>query len=527
LARKTTIKIGCLACLPIFTSPIDEDYKSEIPVYLKVGVPLKSILRHFPPPRRKNLGIRPFPFTILPVNVFASSPRRTFFACALLVIATLAVYWPAHRYQFVAYDDDNYVYQNPMVLSGLTWQGVEWSFVDRQANNWHPLTWLSHMADCQIFGLNAGGPHLVNVAFHCANAVLVFLLLQALMRRTEISALPPDPFWRNLFIAGLFALHPLRVESVAWISERKDVLSGFFGLLALLCYAHYATGQREPKASLPYRLALLFFTCSLLSKPMFVTLPLVLLLLDYWPLQRAASKRSEDGRFNASTLRPLLLEKIPFFVLTAIFCGITLIAQKPGLPSQKMGFFARLETVVTDYFGYVEKLLWPHNLSFLYLRPDTIPLGQFFVAALVLLLISALAFALWRRCPAIMTGWLWFVIVLLPVCGIVSLGRLSIADRYTYLPSIGFYLMMTWALAELAGKIFPATARQVFLGIGAAIVLAACAVLSREQLASWQNTETLYNHALEVDPNNYVAKQNLHIYQFEKTNPNVRTPPPE
>ena len=452
------------------------------------------------------------------MNILASSRWRTAFACAFLVIVTLAVYWPACHYKFVAYDDDDYVYQNRMVLSGLTWPGVEWAFVDRQANNWHPLTWLSHMTDCQIFGLNAGGPHMVNVAFHCANAVLLFLLLQTLMRHgTGIPPPQSDPFWRNLFVASLFALHPLRVESVAWISERKDVLSGFFGLLALLCYAKYAVSARKPRASLPYRLALVFFTCSLLSKPMLVTLPLVMLLLDYWPLERD----------RTSDVRPLLLEKIPFFLLSAIFCGITLVAQNPGLPSQRMGFFARIETIATDYFGYIEKLLWPQNLSFLYQRPDTIPLGQFFLALLVLFLITTLAFVLWQRCPAIMMGWMWFIIVLMPVCGLVSLGRLSIADRYTYLPSIGFYLMVTWALAELAGKLFPAWAKQILLGTGAVAALAVCAVLSREQLACWENTETLYDHALKVDPNNEVAQQNLRIYQFEKANPNVRKPPPE
>jgi hypothetical protein len=306
------------------------------------------------------------------VNVLASSRWRTLCACAALTLATLVVYWPAHQYQFVAYDDDDYVYQNPVVRAGLTWQGVEWAFVDRQANNWHPLTWLSHMTDCQLFGLHAGGPHLVNVALHCANVVLLFLLLQTLLRRTEIPPPQSDPFWRNLFVAALFALHPLRVESVAWISERKDVLSGFFGLLALLCYAKYAVSRRAPKASAPYRLALLLFTCSLLSKPMLVTLPLVMLLLDYWPLRRfnllagAGCQPVAAGNLPvaASSFRSLLVEKIPFFLLSIIFCGITLVAQNPGLPSQKISLFTRLEIIITNYFGYLEKLLWPHNLSF-------------------------------------------------------------------------------------------------------------------------------------------------------------------
>jgi hypothetical protein len=448
------------------------------------------------------------------------SNRWHLLACAFLVAVTLAVYWPAHDYKFVAYDDDNYVYNNPTVLQGLTWSGVEWSFVDRQANNWHPLTWLTHMLDCQIFGLNAGGPHMVNVALHCANAVLLFLLLQTLMR---LGAETNAAFWRNLFVAALFALHPLRVESVAWISERKDVLSGFFGLLALLCYAKYATAGRKPQLSLPYKLAVFFFACSLLSKPMLVTLPFVLFLLDFWPLQRLPRSTWP----NSSTLQPLFREKWPFFSLAVAFCIVTLFAQQPGLPSQHIGLFDRVEIIAANYLGYLAKLLWPQNLSFLYLRPDTIPVGQFVFALLVLFFFSALAFVCRRCCPAFTMGWHWFLIVLLPVSGLVSLGRLSIADRYTYLPSIGFYLMVTCVLADVTRKFLPARAGQILLGTAAVVVLAACAVLSRQQLAYWQNTETLYDHALAVDPNNYVANQNLHIYQFEKAHPDIRKPPPE
>lgn len=464
------------------------------------------------------------------MSLFQTSRARTVFACALLVIATLAVYWPARHYDFVAYDDNDYVYENPMVKSGLTWEGLKWSFVDRQANNWHPLTWLSHMTDYQIFGLNAGGPHMVNVAFHCANAVLLFLLLQILMRGSPGIPTHADIFWRNLFVAGLFALHPLRVESVAWISERKDVLSGFFGLLALLCYAKYAKGSGKPALSLSYRYAVVFFACSLLSKPMLVTLPLVMLLLDYWPLQRLVIEpklpADKDGE-RTCAFKKLAFEKWPFFLLAAIFCVVTLVAQNPGLPGQGAGFLARLESVPVNYLGYIEKLLWPKNLSVLYLRPDHIPIGQFLLAGLVLFFISVFVVVVHRRSPALVTGWLWFLIVLLPVCGVVSLGRLSIADRYTYLPSIGFYLMITWGLADLAGKWLPARVRLFLLGTGGAVVVAVCAALSRLQLGYWQDTEALYDHALKVDPNNYVAQQNLHIYLFEKEHPKVRQPPPE
>ncbi|HEX3627000.1 MAG TPA: hypothetical protein VH280_16445 [Verrucomicrobiae bacterium] len=458
---------------------------------------------------------------------FQLSRWRVLLACVLLAGATLIVYWPARHYSFVAYDDNNYVYENKMVLAGLTWPGIQWSFVDRQANNWHPLTWISLMADSQFFGLNAGRFHMVNVLFHCANTILLFLLLHALMRDgPEPSPRQTDVFWRNVFVAGLFALHPLRVESVAWISERKDVLSAFFGLLSLLCYVKYARGSGQPRLSLSYRGAVIFFACSLLSKPMLVTLPVIMLLLDYWPLrrfnqfERFTPKAFGVQRFNVP-------EKWPFFLLTAIFCVITLVAQQPGLPGQNAGVGARIENVAVNYLGYVEKLVWPQNLSFLYSQPDIIPAMQWVPALGILVFITALVYCVRFQHPALFVGWLWFVIVLLPVCGIVSLARLSIADRYTYFPGIGFYLMITWGVADLAGRLLPTAAKHFVLGTAAAAVLALCALLSRQQLTFWQNTETLYDHALQVDPDNSVAKQNLHIYQFEKANPKVRKPPPE
>lgn len=466
-------------------------------------------LAHLPSAHKKSWHSA-IPFQNPPVTA-PPFGRRAIVACMFLVIITLAVYWPVHAFKFVAYDDNNYVYQNSTVLAGLTWNGVGWAFVDRQANNWHPLTWISHMLDAEIFGLHAGGPHMVNVAFHCANAVLLFLLLHTLMRLNPGASTPNDFFWRNLFVAGLFALHPMRVESVAWISERKDVLSGFFGLLSLLCYAKYATGSAKPRASLPYRLALVFFVCSLLAKPTLVTLPLVMLLLDYWPLRRLRIANVK--------------EKWPFFLLSVIFCVVTLLAQQPGLPGQHLGTGERIENIAVNYLGYIEKLLWPQDLSFLYMRPAVIPLGQFLVAMVVLLGISLAAWMSRKRCPAFLVGWLWFLIVLFPMCGIVALGWLSIADRYTYLSSIGFYLMLTWWLADL--KPFSSRAGKILLGSAGVIILAVCAVLSSRQLSYWQNSQTLFEHALKVDPNNSVAQQNLHIYLFEKENPKVRAPVPE
>jgi hypothetical protein len=442
---------------------------------------------------------------------------RTLFASLLLVFATFSVYWPVRHYDFVNYDDESYVYNNQDISAGLTWPGFECAWIVPVGGNWHPLTMLSHMTDCQCFGLNAGAHHLVNVAFHCTNAVLLLLLLEA----------ATGAFWRSFFVAALFALHPLRVESVAWISERKDVLSGFFFLLALWMYVFYT---KEKEAAQPaglnrrrkrfYKLSLAFFLMGLLAKPMVVTLPFVLLLLDFWPLQRV----TDSGRplFKLSILSSRLVEKCPFFLFTLIFCFTTLLTQHPVPSAQPGGVFFHAEQIVMNYFNYVENLIWPHNLSFLYVRPGTISLASFLPAALVLFFIFVLSAAGWHRCPYLVTGWLWFITMLLPVCGIVPLGGLSIADRYTYLPGIGFYLMMTWVIADLGQKILPAVWQGILGATGALLVLSLCALLARQQLVCWQNTQTLMEHALKINPDNTTAQINLRVYFFEQAHPAAR-----
>jgi protein O-mannosyl-transferase len=447
---------------------------------------------------------------------FKIGRRRILFASLLLFFTTLAVYWPARHYDFVNYDDDNYVYENQDIRAGLTWQGFECALMEPVGGNWHPLTVLSHMTDCQFFGLNAGAHHMVNVAFHCTNAALLLLLLEA----------ATGAFWRSAFVAALFALHPLRVESVAWISERKDVLSGFFFMLTLWMYVLYAKEKDSAQPVEPerrrkrfYRLSLAFFLLGLLAKPMVVTLPFVLLFLDFWPLKRMMN--TGGPVFKLATLNSLLSEKWPFFLFAFIFCPVTLLTQHPVL-SVNGGFFFRTERIVVNYFDYIEKLIWPHNLSFLYMRPETIPPASFLQAALVLFFISLLSAVGWRRCPYLATGWLWFLTVLLPVSGIVLLGALSIADRYTYLPSIGFYLMITWAVADLGEKILPSASRKISGATGALLILSLCALLTRQQLAYWQNTQTLMEHALKIDPDNSVAQVDLRVYLFEKTHPKAR-----
>lgn len=438
---------------------------------------------------------------------FQFKRRRIFFAGIVLAAVALAVYWPARHFDFVDYDDPDYVSENPNVASGLSWSNFVWTFVDQHSSNWHPLTWISLQLDCQLFGTNAGPMHLENVLFHCANAVLLLLLLNSMT----------GAFWRSTIVAALFALHPLRVESVAWISERKDVLSAFFALLTLAFYAQFAK-QQTSKRKFFYNCALAAFTLALLSKPMVVTLPVVMLLIDYWPLRR----------FDDSSPKQLLIEKIPFFLLSSVIGVITLFAQRAGGAWEKSsdGIFTRMENVTANYGDYVKKLLWPESLSFLYLRPKEIQPSEFFPAAFILLAISAIAIVYFRRRPYLLAGWLWFLAMLVPVCGIFSLARLSVADRYTYLPSIGLYLMLTWAITDLGNKISLPQLRNGLLATATAIVLVLCTALTRQQLFVWQNTQTLMEHALQIDPNNYVARQNLHIYFFEKQHPGVRNAKP-
>ncbi|MDD5141715.1 MAG: hypothetical protein PHY43_15810 [Verrucomicrobiales bacterium] len=468
------------------------------------------------------------------------SNRRTWYACLVLGLATLAVYWPVNHYAFIDYDDDGYVFNNPVVRGGLSWWGLVWSFVDQHESNWHPLTWLSHMLDCQLFGLHAGAHHLVNVIFHCANAVLLLLLLNAMTGKLG----------RSVFVAALFALHPLRVESVAWIAERKDVLSGLFFMLTLWWYVLHVKNQiSRPVAgdispmptkgspanrrSIFYKLSLACFVLGLLAKPMLVTVPFVLLLIDFWPLQRI-----KDFQLNAANpgtpvkktaifspqLSKVLLEKLPFFLFSIIVGIITLFAQRAGggWVSADSPLGPRLAGVVVGYWEYVEKLLWPQNLSFLYLRSNHVSTGEFFLASGVLSGISILAFVNLRRQPWLAVGWLWFVIMLLPVSGLLQLARLSIADRYTYLPAIGFYVMAVWGIMELLGALVSQKARRSLATVGALIILLACVVLTRQQLGYWQNTGTLMGHALTINPSNDVARVDLNIYLFEKAHPGVR-----
>ena len=431
---------------------------------------------------------------------------RSRIVCVLLALITLLVYLPVRHHEFVNYDDEVYVSKNPVVRSGLTWAGVRWAFGTWHTSNWHPLTWLSHMLDCQMFGLHAGSHHLVSASFHAINAVLLFLLLSG---ATHV-------FWRSATVAALFAWHPLRVESVAWAAERKDVLCAFFGLLALIAYVRYT--QRQPKAgdrapgvkdrrmpvdarcsSADYSLTLLFLALGLMAKPMLVTLPFVMLLLDWWPLRRLAS----------STARRLVLEKWPFFALAAASCVVTFLAQQRGdsvASLQQFPLGLRLENAALGYAKYLLMSLCPIHLAVIYPLRETVPWSQALAAAAAVALISWWVWRARRRRPYLLMGWLWYLGMLVPVIGLVQVGRQPMADRYTYLPTIGVAIGVVFGAVDLAARLRlkPAT-----LIPAAGLALAGCLIGTAHQLRFWQDSETLFTHALAVTRDNYIAHNNL------------------
>ncbi len=435
--------------------------------------------------------------------------KMRWLVCLALVFATLATYWKVTRNGFINFDDDVYVTENPWVNSGLSFSGVVWAFTHFYAANWHPLTWISHMLDCQLFGLNPGPQHAVNVVFHAANAVLVFLLLQRATRA----------LWRSALVAALFALHPLHVESVAWIAERKDLLSAFFGLLALLAYVRYAdeskteppatasvtSGNQRPKVW--YACALVFFACGLMSKPMLVTLPFVMVLLDFWPLQRISSSGATRAFVQCKKLKPLLLEKWPFFAFTLILCVITFCAQKNGgaMMSASHGIGFRIANALVSYLGYIGRMFWPVHLSVIY-PFSPLPAWQVSCAGAILLVISFLCAATARRHPYLLCGWLWYLGTLVPVIGLVQVGAQSSADRYTYMPLIGLFIMGVWAADDfMTGLKF----RKWIAILGSVAILLSCAAVTAWQIQFWRNGVILFDRALAVTVNNPVAQNDL------------------
>ena len=431
--------------------------------------------------------------------------------CLLLALITLLAYWPVRNAGFVVFDDPDYVTENSHVQAGLTWAGVKWAFTTFHASNWHPLTWLSHMLDASLFGPNAGAQHFVNVLFHAANAVLLFLLL---FRATS-------QLWPAAFAAALFAWHPLHVESVAWISERKDVLSAFFGLLTLFAYVRYAeeAAVQNPNRKAWRIGALVLFALGLMVKPMLVTLPFVMLMLDFWPLGRFRttslsaneSKTAVIERGMRSTqFSKLLLEKIPFFLLTIASSIVTCFAQRGEavMSFEQRPFGLRLENALVAYVEYLAKTLWPARLAVIYPLPGHIPSWQVAVAVIVVVAITVMACLACRRAPYLLIGWLWFVGTLVPVIGLVQVGGQALADRYTYIPLIGIFIAMAYGLAQLTLR-FRIPAVQI--SIAAGLVLAACLFATERQLGFWQNSETLFRRAIAVTDNNAIAHINLGV----------------
>ncbi len=427
--------------------------------------------------------------------------------CALLALVTVLTYWPITTCGFINYDDPLYITDNPVVKAGLSWRGAAWAFTTGAVCNWHPLAWLSHMLDCQLYGLNAGGHHLTSLLLHAANVLLLFLLLD---RMTGAR-------WRSVLVAALFALHPLHVESVAWVSERKDLLSTFFFLLSLMAYANYAKARPYPETAggtlgpraggffdpaRYYFSALCFFALGLMSKPMVVTLPFVLLLLDYWPLQRF---RISNLKSEIPVLLRLVAEKALFFLLAIAASVVTFLVQRAGGAVSSLEtspLTARTANALVSYLRYISKTFWPANLSVFYPYPDHWS-GYLVLTALLLVTVwTAVVLVLARRRGYLVVGWLWFLGTLVPTIGLVQVGSQSIADRYMYIPSIGLFVALVWGLHDLLARVRAGRQAGVAVGVMASL---ACAVCTVTQVRYWKTDEKLFLHAMQVTTDNYLA----------------------
>jgi Flp pilus assembly protein TadD len=434
-----------------------------------------------------------------------------------LAALTLAAFWGVLGCEFVSYDDSKYVVENPHVRGGLTGEAVTWAFTTFHASNWHPLTWLSHALDCQIYQLNPLGHHLTNLLLHIANVLLLFLALK----------LMTGAMWKSAFVAALFGVHPLHVESVAWVAERKDVLCAFFWMLTLLAYVRHA---KSPTAG-RYALVVIIFALGLLAKPMLVTLPFVLLLLDYWPLGRFEGFKVQGSKFKVRTTNTqhptpntgsshtrLVGEKVPLIVLSIGSSVMTFLAQRTGGSVADLGGFtvgARIGNAFVSYVGYILKMIWPTRLAVFYPHPgDSLPVWQAVGAALVLALITVSVIRAGGARPYVVVGWLWYVGTLVPVIGFVQVGFQAMADRYAYIPLIGLFVIAAWAFGEANGTKGERGKRRVdahtrTLAAVGAIILLTLTVFTRIQVGYWRNTFALFEHAIAVTQGNYIAHNNL------------------
>lgn len=446
--------------------------------------------------------------------------------CLLLAAATAAVYWRVLGFEFTNYDDWDYVTRNPQVQAGLTWETIKWAFTTGAASNWHPITWLSHALDCQLYGLEPWGHHLTSLVIHIANTVLLFLVLDTMTRCT----------WRSAFVAAAFALHPLHVESVAWVAERKDVLSTLFWLLTMWAYARYVEAnvganvgaghahvgagyaipppRNSHHSRLRYALVVLLFALGLMTKPMLVTLPLALLLLDYWPLGRLDALIAK-GKSLRYAVRTLVIEKWPLLALSAASAVVTVVFQQLGGAVRPLVDFPlgiRAANAVASYVGYVGKMLWPSHLAIFYPHPGpTIP-GWLIVSSIAqLALITYLALREGRRLPWLAVGWLWYAITLLPVVGLVQVGNQAMADRYSYVTLIGLFIILAWGVPGLLGG----RARWAPSALAGAAV-AAMGWAAYVQAGYWRSSEVVFRRALAVTKDNAVTHVNLGTALGEK-----------
>ena len=427
--------------------------------------------------------------------------------CISLAVLTWVVFGQLLQYDFINYDDPRYVYENTNITKGLTIGGIAWAFTHIHSMNWHPLTTISHMLDCQLYGLKPGAHHFTNVLLHSIVAILLLLVLQRMTGGPSGSG----SIWRSAFVAAVFAIHPLRVESVAWIAERKDVLSGVFFMLTLLTYFRYVRVR-----SIGHYLTVLFmFALGLMCKPMLVTLPFVLLVLDYWPLGRIRGQKSDvSGHEN---LVMLVVEKIPLVGLSAISSVVTFLAQRGAVGwTEQLPVLARINNAVVTYAAYMWQMLWPVKLAVFYPHPESrLPLWEIILCLLLLIGITAAAVVLRKSRPYFITGWLWYLGMLVPVIGLVQVGWQGRADRYTYLPQIGLYIAITWGIADVTAAW---RWQREILTAGTAIVVGLLSWRASVQASYWRDSETLFTHALAVTSNNDVAENNLGIVFLQKGN---------
>jgi len=433
---------------------------------------------------------------------FIVKKEYTYLIVIFLIVASLVAFGRIAGNGFINYDEELYITKNDHVKSSINTESIKWAFSAVVCSNWHPLTLLSHTLDWSLFQGNAGGHHLVSLLLHIGAVLLLFFFLNSTTKN----------IWPSAFAAALFALHPLRVESVAWAAERKDVLSMFFGLASIYAYACYAKSSKLSR----YFLCLIFFALSLMSKPMLVTLPFVLLLLDYWPLGRWKKEISAPIKSRGSVIGRLLWEKVPFIFLAIVSSVVTVWAQKMGgsvASMERLPFSVRISNAITSYVSYLGKTFWPADLAVFYPFEFSIPLWQILIACFILTSITIIVIYAIKKSPFLFVGWFWYLGTLIPVIGLVQVGKQAMADRYTYLPSIGIAIMLAWGIPLL----FPRKdIRKKILFPTAIAILTILSILTWQQCGYWKNSIELWNHTLQVTKDNYLAHNNLGLVLFGK-----------